>query len=110
MELEAKDMAGRRGRTAGFKMPEEHRSKIANSSVLNRLIALGEGRIKMTQAEVTACIALIRKILPDLTATQLSGDADKPLTTKIERVIVGAAEKPVQRLSDEPMSDSAKLN
>lgn len=55
-------------------MGDEHRTKIANSQILKRLIDHAEGRVEMTQTQVTAALALMRKVLPDLTAVEHSGD------------------------------------
>jgi hypothetical protein len=81
-------MAGR-GRTAGFRMTDEHRTKIGNSQILKCLIEHAVGKREMSPSQVTAGLGLLRKVMPDLAATTLSGDLDNPLViTKIERVIV----------------------
>ncbi len=49
-------------------MGDDHRAKIKNSSILNRLIKHAEGGCNMSQSEVTAAISLLRKYLPDLAA------------------------------------------
>ena len=68
-----------RGRKPGFRMSEEHRVKIQNSNILNALIEHIEGKREMSGTQVTAGVALLRKVLPDLTSTTISGDADSPL-------------------------------
>jgi len=79
-----------RGRPAGFRMDDSHRTKISNSKILNRLIDFASGKegvdISATQAAVG--IALLKKVLPDLTNVQVSGDSDNPLRIigKIELV------------------------
>lgn len=65
-----------RGRKAGFKMPDEYRSKIAKSQVLNALIEHTEGRREMSSTQVTAGIALLRKVLPDLAATDVTSNGE----------------------------------
>lgn len=55
-------------------MPEEHRTKIANSKILNRLIDHVMGEVDMTSTQVTAAIALMRKVMPDLSSTELNAD------------------------------------
>lgn len=56
-------------------MGDEHRAKIQNSNVLNRLIAHAQGECsEMTPSEVTASIALLRKCLPDLASVEHSGE------------------------------------
>lgn len=79
-----------RGRKPGFKMPEEHRTKIANSKILNRLIEHAEGKIEMTSTQIQAALGLLDRVLPKLQAVQLSGDTDAPIqhVHKVERVIV----------------------
>lgn len=63
-----------RGRTAGFVMPEEHRVKIQNSNILNALIEHGEGKREMSSSQVSAALGLLKKVLPDLSAVELSGN------------------------------------
>ena len=72
-------MAGKKGRPAGFKMPEEHRTKIANSKIFNRLVDHAEGKIEMTQTQVQVGLALMKKILPDLQSVSISGDPENPV-------------------------------
>lgn len=83
-------MANPRGRQAGFVMSDEHRTKIANAQFLNRLIAHANGENEMTPTQVQAANILLKKVLPDLQAVQLSGDGDNPLNVihRIERAIV----------------------
>ena len=57
-----------RGRRPGFVMGQEHRVKIANSKILNRLISHAEGDEEMSQSQVTAGLALLKKIMPDLSS------------------------------------------
>lgn len=59
-------MAGK-GRPGGFIMDDSHRTKIANSQILNRLIGHVEGKVELSSTQVTAGIALLRKVMPDLT-------------------------------------------
>ena len=60
--------AGKRGRSPGFEMSAEHRVKIQNSNVLRALIEHVEGKREMSATQVTAGVALLRKVLPDLSA------------------------------------------
>jgi hypothetical protein len=69
----------RRGRERGFRMSEEHRTKIQNSRILRVLIDHVEGREEMSPARVTAALGLLKKVLPDLQAVTISGDPDNPL-------------------------------
>lgn len=71
------------GRTAGFRMSDEHRVKIQNSNILNALIEHVEGKREMSATQVTAGVALLKKVLPDLQANQISGDPDAPMKMEI---------------------------
>ena len=62
-----------RGRKPGFVMTDEHRSKIANSQILNRLIACAEGKIEMTPTEASVALGLMRKVMPDMATVEHSG-------------------------------------
>jgi hypothetical protein len=68
-----------RGREPGFRMSEEHRTKIQNSRILRVLIDHVEGREEISQARVTAALGLLKKVLPDLQAVTIGGDPDNPL-------------------------------
>jgi hypothetical protein len=83
-------MAGQRGRTAGFRMSDDHRVKIQKSNILNALIEHAEGRREMTATQVSAGLGLLKKCLPDLSAVTISGDGDNPVNVvhRIERAIV----------------------
>lgn len=70
----------KRGRKPGFQMDPEHRTKIANSQILKRLIEFSEGKIepeKYPPHRVTASLGLLRKIMPDLQQTDVTSDGDK---------------------------------
>lgn len=60
-------------------MSNEHRLKIANSNILKCLIQHAEGEREMSATQVTAGIALLRKVLPDLSSVEVSGDPDNPI-------------------------------
>jgi len=68
-----------RGRQPGFVMSAEHRTKIANSQILNALIEHVEGKREMSSSQVTAGVALLKKVMPDLTHTEHANDPDNPL-------------------------------
>ena len=82
-----------RGRTAGFRMSDEHRVKIQNSNILNALIEHVEGRREMSSTQVTAGVALMKKVLPDLSNVEVRGDAENPLVHEIRRTIIDPADK-----------------
>ena len=66
-----------RGRTPGFQMGAEHRGKIANSNILNCLIDHVTENREMTSSQVTAGIALLKKVMPDLAQTDVTSGGDK---------------------------------
>jgi hypothetical protein len=68
-----------RGREHGFRMSEEHRTKIQNSRILRVLIDHVEGREEISPARVTAALGLLKKVLPDLQAVTIGGDPANPL-------------------------------
>lgn len=77
-----------RGRARGFLMSEEHRGKIAKSNILKALLEHVEGRRKMSATQVTAGLGLLKKVMPDLQSTELTGDPESPVetVTRIELV------------------------
>ena len=79
-----------RGRKPGFFMTEEHRTKIANSQILNRLIKHFDGEVELSQTQVMVGLALLKKVLPDLQSVQHSGDDQNPISHvhRIERTVV----------------------
>lgn len=81
-----------KGREAGFQMGAEHRTKIANSKILNNLIKFAEGdlSVQMEPHRVTAALGLLRKVMPDMTEAMVKGDGDAPIVHKIVREIVRA--------------------
>jgi ribosomal protein L29 len=74
-----------RGRAPGFRMPDEHRVKIANSNIINALIEHAEGKREMSPTQVHAGLGLLKKVLPDLAAMDVSGQLDQTLTVQIVR-------------------------
>lgn len=64
-------------------MSDEHRVKIQNSNILNALIEHVEGKREMSASQVTAGIALLRKVMPDLASVEHSGEVE---TTYIARM------------------------
>jgi hypothetical protein len=75
---------------------EEVRAKIQTSQLVNRLQQNANGEIDMTAGQLKAAEILLRKSLPDLSAVEVSGDADNPLAvvlgmrselgTKLDRI------------------------
>lgn len=64
------------------------REKIKTSQLVNRLQSFVDGKVEMSPAQVTAANILLKKVLPDLQAVQLSGDPERPLVSRVERVVV----------------------
>lgn len=62
-----------------FAMSNEHRVKIQNSNILNALIEHVGGKRDMAATQVTAGIALLKKVLPDLSSVELTGEAGGPM-------------------------------
>jgi hypothetical protein len=77
-------MAARKGPSLPA-MTHEHRSKIKVSQILNALEEHVMGKRDMQQTQVTAAVALLRKVMPDLSQTTMSGDANNPV---LHRVII----------------------
>lgn len=75
-----------RGREPGFQMGEEHRTKIRNSKILNRLISCAEGEIEMTATQASIGLGLLKKVMPDLQNMQHSGDAANPVSLVVTGV------------------------
>jgi hypothetical protein len=55
-------------------MPDTHRVKIQNSNILNALVEHTLGKRDMSATQVSAGIALLRKIMPDLAAVEHQGE------------------------------------
>lgn len=76
-----------RGRKPGFRMSDEHRAKIQNSNILNALVEHAEGKREMGSTQVTAALGLLKKVMPDLAAMELSGDKENPIESRQEIVM-----------------------
>lgn len=74
-----------RGRTAGFQMGAEHRSKIANSRILSRLIGHAEGTEEMSSTQVQAALGLLDRVMPKLQTVAMEGQDGGPLQVVIRR-------------------------
>lgn len=53
---------------------DETRAKIQTSQLINRLQSYVLGEVQLEPGQVTAALGLMKKTLPDLTATEHSGD------------------------------------
>ena len=59
------------------------RRKIQMSNVANQLIDFVEGHVKLEAAQVTAGLGLLKKALPDLAATEITGKNGAALVVEI---------------------------
>ena len=61
--------------------PEEVRTKIQTSQLINRLNSFVNGDVELSAAQVSAALGLIKKTLPDLQAVEAThkGDAMNPI-------------------------------
>lgn len=67
-------------RSPGYRHNEETRAKIKAAQIINRLEShVFASTPIMDASQVNAAKALLNKVLPDLSATTLSGDPDAPL-------------------------------
>lgn len=73
-------------------MTDEHRAKIANSQILKGLIEFAEGKTAADEYpphRVTAALGLLKKVMPDMTHTEVAGDKENPIAvTQISLVAV----------------------
>lgn len=72
-----------RGRKPGFQMGETHRVKIQNSNILNALIEHVVGEREMSATQVSAGIALLRKIMPDLSSAEIKSETTHRYVARI---------------------------
>lgn len=59
------------------------RDRIRIGMLVSRLESLAEGSIEMPPHAVTAALGLLKKVMPDLQATTISGDPENPLTHRV---------------------------
>jgi len=60
--------------------PERLRLTIQTGMLLSLLEDIAAGKKQVESHQVTAALGLLRKVLPDLQATMISGDPNLPLT------------------------------
>lgn len=70
---------GARGVRLHPRHQDEVRAKIQASQIINRLQNHLDGEVELSQTQVRAAEILLRKSIPDLASTELTGDPDKPL-------------------------------
>ena len=94
-------MAGKVGFPKGKKrgpMSSHHRKKISDSKVVSRLIKMAEGELDpskvkgsdavMTGPQVTAAVALLNKVVPNLSSQEIKADINEEKV--INKVIIQA--------------------
>lgn len=87
-----------RGREAGFRMSDTHRSKIQKSQIIRSLIDHVQGRRDMSASQVTAGLGLLKKVLPDLQAVTVSGDPKNPIGHNHSFDLSGLSDNELSRL------------
>lgn len=70
-------------RTRKLELDQKWREKIRTSMLINRLTSHVVGRIEMSPTQVRAAEVLLKKNLPDLSATELSGPGGEAIPTAI---------------------------
>ena len=86
-------MAKKKGYNREPFLTDDHRAKIANSNILNVLIEHAEGRKDMGGTQVTAAIALLKKVMPDLSSKEHTGNISHEHYAGIDIRIVRPDEK-----------------
>lgn len=81
------------GRPMGRRHQDDVRKKIQASLIINRLYEAFEGKLELTSIQVNIGKTLLDKVLPDLKAIELSGDAEAPMVMKVITGIPSATEK-----------------
>lgn len=77
----------KRGRTS-YVMSNSHRDKIRDANILNALIEFTKGEREMSAAQASVGVALLKKIMPDLSNMQVEGNPDSPITSELKVTIV----------------------
>lgn len=80
-----------RGRKPGFRMGSEHRDKIKNSNILNALIEHVEGKRDMSASQVSAGLGLLRKVMPDLSQSDVNHTVKRDATDYDRRELMAIA-------------------
>lgn len=71
-------------RTRKVRHDDFTRAKIQTSQLVNRLQNHVDGKVELSSTQVTVALGLLKKALPDLASTQISGDEDKPVGISIK--------------------------
>lgn len=71
---------------------DETRAKIQAGNIINRLTKAINGKVEMSGPQVTAALGLLKKVLPDLTSVEHSGEISTPYVAMMPPVIEDSAE------------------
>lgn len=63
----------------------EARQKIQTTQLVNRLTGHALGSVDMQPSQVTAALGLLKKSLPDLSATEMTMDGELTVTDGVDR-------------------------
>lgn len=66
-----------------YGLTAHYRAKIRTGMLLNRLNDFAAGRIEMSRGQVQAATVLLRKVLPDLSSTDLGTADGQPMRISI---------------------------
>lgn len=66
---------------------DETRAKIKAGNIINRLQKFIAGEVSMEPAAVTASLGLLKKVLPDLTSVEHSGEITKTYVARLPQPI-----------------------
>jgi hypothetical protein len=85
-------------RTVSLTHHAEIRKRIQAVQLINRLQGnamgtlsphhLAKGQIELTMGQIRSIEILLRKCLPDLSSVIMSGDPERPIVHRIERLII----------------------
>lgn len=89
---------------------DETRAKIRTSQLINRLTGHVLGDVEMSSSQVTAGLGLLRKTLPDLTATEHSGEIATKRSSEMSDDELAAIAAGRSERADKAPLDPAKLN
>lgn len=81
--LTAKTMPAR---TRKIRHDDETRAKIQAAQLINRLQGCVMGTVELTSTQVRAAETLLRKVLPDLSATELTGEVQTTYVARLPEV------------------------
>lgn len=69
---------------------DDIRAKIKVSNIIDRLEKHISGDIELSPTQVTSARILLDKTMASLSATEVSGNSDKPIVQRVEMVIIDA--------------------